>query len=119
MRFIYKLARSARRNLQEIADYWMARAGEGVALRIVSGILETIITLSSQPRQAHRPSNSVMLYGSSLPGSTSSTIVSVRPRQSRSCTCSTEREIDRKRGWAKQAAINSLNAVHMLCPRLM
>ena len=50
MRFSYKLARSARRNLQAIADYWMARAGEGVALRIVSGILETIITLSSQPR---------------------------------------------------------------------
>jgi plasmid stabilization system protein ParE len=45
MRFSYKLARSARRNLQAIADYWMARAGEGVALRIVSGILETIITL--------------------------------------------------------------------------
>jgi|ERR1700722_11391840 len=50
MRFRYKLARSARRNLQEISDYWMAQAGEGVALRVVTGILETIITLSSQPR---------------------------------------------------------------------
>ena len=50
MRFRYKLARSAKRNLQEISDYWMAQAGEGVALRVVTGILETIITLSSQPR---------------------------------------------------------------------
>jgi hypothetical protein len=31
MRFRYKLARSAKRNLQEISDYWMAQAGEGVA----------------------------------------------------------------------------------------
>ena len=50
MRFSFKLARSAKRNLQEISDYWMARAGEDVALRIVTGILETIITLSSQPK---------------------------------------------------------------------
>jgi len=50
MRFNCKLSRSARRNLQEISDYWVAQAGEGVALRIVTGILETIVTLSSQPR---------------------------------------------------------------------
>jgi plasmid stabilization system protein ParE len=50
MRFRYKLARAAKRNLQEISDYWMAQAGEGVALRVVTGILETIIALSSQPR---------------------------------------------------------------------
>jgi plasmid stabilization system protein ParE len=50
MRFNYKLSRSARRNLQEISDYWMTEAGEGVALRIATDILETIITLSSQPR---------------------------------------------------------------------
>jgi plasmid stabilization system protein ParE len=46
----YKLARPARRDLQEISDYWVAQAGEDVALRIVTGILETIITLSSQPK---------------------------------------------------------------------
>jgi hypothetical protein len=58
MRFNYKLSRSARR---------MTEAGEAVALRIATGILETIITLSSQPKF---------------------------------CACSTEREIDAKRGWA-------------------
>lgn len=50
MRFRYKLARSAKRNLQEISDYWTAQAGEDVTLRVVTGILETIITLSSQPK---------------------------------------------------------------------
>jgi plasmid stabilization system protein ParE len=50
MKFRYKLARSAKRNLQEISDYWMAQAGEDVALRVLTGILETIITLSSQPK---------------------------------------------------------------------
>jgi len=50
MRFRYKLTRSAKRNLQEISDYWLTQAGEAVALRVVSRILETVITLSSQPR---------------------------------------------------------------------
>ena len=50
MRFNYHLSRAARRNLQEISDYWTAQAGEGAALRFVTGILETIITLSSRPR---------------------------------------------------------------------
>ena len=50
MRLGYKLARSAARNLQEVSDYWTAEAGEEVALRIVTGILETIITLAEQPR---------------------------------------------------------------------
>jgi plasmid stabilization system protein ParE len=52
MRFRYKLARAAKRNLQEISDYWTVEADEDVALRVVTGILETIITLSSQPRAA-------------------------------------------------------------------
>ncbi|MGA2591843.1 MAG: type II toxin-antitoxin system RelE/ParE family toxin [Bryobacteraceae bacterium] len=50
MRFNYRLSRSAKRNLQEISGYWVAQTGEDVTLRIVTGILETIITLSSQPR---------------------------------------------------------------------
>jgi plasmid stabilization system protein ParE len=50
MRFRYKLARAAKRNLQEISDYWLAQAGKDVALQVVTGILETIITLSSQPK---------------------------------------------------------------------
>jgi plasmid stabilization system protein ParE len=50
MKFGYKLARSARQNLQQVSDYWTAEAGEEVALRIVTAILETIITLSGQPR---------------------------------------------------------------------
>jgi toxin ParE1/3/4 len=45
----YRLARSARRNLQEISDYLTAEAGADVALRIVTGILDTIITVSEQP----------------------------------------------------------------------
>jgi plasmid stabilization system protein ParE len=50
MSFRYKIARSAKRDVQEVSDYWSAQAGEGVALRVVNRILETIITLSSQPR---------------------------------------------------------------------
>ncbi len=50
MRLNYKLARAASRNLQEISDYWTAEAGPDVALGILSGIMETIITLSGQPR---------------------------------------------------------------------
>ena len=46
----YKLARSAKRNLQEISDYWTERAGADVALKIIAGIMETIIALSTQPR---------------------------------------------------------------------
>jgi plasmid stabilization system protein ParE len=44
----YRLARSARWNLQEISDYWTAEAGEDVALRIVTRILDTITTVSGQ-----------------------------------------------------------------------
>jgi plasmid stabilization system protein ParE len=46
----YRLARSAKRNLQEISDYWSERASADVALQIVTGIVETIITLATQPR---------------------------------------------------------------------
>lgn len=46
----YRLAQAARRNLQEIADYWTAEAGPDRALEVVAGIMETIITLSEQPR---------------------------------------------------------------------
>jgi plasmid stabilization system protein ParE len=37
----YKLARAARRDLQEISDYLTAEAGEDTALRIVRGILRS------------------------------------------------------------------------------
>ncbi|MBZ5523481.1 MAG: type II toxin-antitoxin system RelE/ParE family toxin [Acidobacteriia bacterium] len=50
MKFHYKITASARTNLQEIADYWTSQAGADAALRILSRILETIITLSNQPR---------------------------------------------------------------------
>jgi toxin ParE1/3/4 len=46
----YRLSRSARRDLQDISDYWAERAGPDVALRIVSGIIETILLLSQQQR---------------------------------------------------------------------
>jgi plasmid stabilization system protein ParE len=49
MKFRYSLTRSARRDLQQISDYWAAEAGEEVALRIVAAILETVITLSGLP----------------------------------------------------------------------
>jgi toxin ParE1/3/4 len=50
MRSRYRLARSARRNLQQISDYWVNEAGEEVALRIVTGILEPIAALAEHPR---------------------------------------------------------------------
>ena len=50
MKFRYRLAHSAKRDLQEISDYWTHKAGQDVALDIVTGILETVITLSWQPR---------------------------------------------------------------------
>jgi toxin ParE1/3/4 len=50
MKFRYKLARSAKRDLQEISDYWTHKAGQEVALNIITDILTTIITLSGQPR---------------------------------------------------------------------
>ena len=46
----YKLASSARRDLQEISNYWISEAGEDVALRVMSGVIETVITISRHPR---------------------------------------------------------------------
>jgi toxin ParE1/3/4 len=46
----YKLARSARRDLQEVSDFWTSDVGEQIALRVVSGVMETIITMSGQLR---------------------------------------------------------------------
>jgi toxin ParE1/3/4 len=50
MRFKYRLARSARANLQEISDYWAENVGPYVAFQIVNAVMETIVTLSGQPR---------------------------------------------------------------------
>jgi plasmid stabilization system protein ParE len=50
MKGAYRLTRSARRNLQEVSDYWVERAGPNVALKVVTAIMETIITLAYQPR---------------------------------------------------------------------
>jgi toxin ParE1/3/4 len=50
VKYPYKITASARTNLQEIADYWTSRVSEDVALRILTRIMETIITLSGQPR---------------------------------------------------------------------
>jgi len=50
MRPNYKLARDARRKLRDISDYWAVEAGPDVALEILSGIMETIITLSHYSR---------------------------------------------------------------------
>jgi toxin ParE1/3/4 len=47
--FRYKLARSARRDLQKISDYWTAEVDQEVALKIVTGILEAVIMLSAHP----------------------------------------------------------------------
>ena len=46
----YRLSRSARRDLEEISDYWTERAGRDVALRIISAIIETILLLSQQQK---------------------------------------------------------------------
>ncbi len=45
----YRIARSARRDLQEISDYWIFEAGEDVASRVVGGVIETVITISHHP----------------------------------------------------------------------
>ena len=50
MRFRYRLSASARRDLQEISDYWTSEAGEEVALRLITALLETVITISRQPK---------------------------------------------------------------------
>jgi toxin ParE1/3/4 len=50
MNLAYKLARSARRDLQEVSDFWTSEVGEEIALRVVGGVMETIITMSGQPR---------------------------------------------------------------------
>ena len=46
----YRLTRSARHDLREISDFWAAEAGEEIALRVVGGVLETIIRMSRYPR---------------------------------------------------------------------
>lgn len=46
----YRLTRSAKRDLQEISDYWSERASPDIALQIVTDIVETIIILATQPK---------------------------------------------------------------------
>jgi plasmid stabilization system protein ParE len=46
----YRITRRARRDFQEIAEYWTLEAGEKSALKVVCGILEKIITMSGYPR---------------------------------------------------------------------
>ena len=46
----YRLARSARRDIEKISDYWTEEAGQAVALRILTEILDTAILLAVFPR---------------------------------------------------------------------
>jgi len=50
IRATYRIARPARRDLQEISNYWTSEAGEDAALRVVGGIIETVITISHHPQ---------------------------------------------------------------------
>jgi plasmid stabilization system protein ParE len=50
MKRAYRITRSAKRNLQEISDYWVECAGPDVALTVVTSITETITTLADQPK---------------------------------------------------------------------
>lgn len=50
MKTRYRLAKSAKRDLQQISDYWTERAGANVALRMLTVIIETIIALSRHPK---------------------------------------------------------------------
>jgi hypothetical protein len=36
----FRIARSARRDLQEISDFWTSESGEELALRVIAGIIE-------------------------------------------------------------------------------
>lgn len=49
MTSMYKLARAARRDLEEISDYLGSEAGLEKALKVLSAIMETIVTLSRYP----------------------------------------------------------------------
>lgn len=46
----FRLARSARRDLQEISDFLTSEADEDLALAVIGGIIDTIVTLSQHPR---------------------------------------------------------------------
>lgn len=46
----YRIARSAKHDLQEISDYWISEADKEVASRIINSIIETVITISSHPQ---------------------------------------------------------------------
>lgn len=46
----FRLARSARRDFQQISDYCAREWGPDAALSVVTRILETIIRLSGQPK---------------------------------------------------------------------
>jgi toxin ParE1/3/4 len=50
MTWPYRLTRAARRDLEEVADYWTERVGPDVALKVIGEIIETILRLSQQPR---------------------------------------------------------------------
>jgi plasmid stabilization system protein ParE len=89
MTFHYRLARTARQNLEEISDYWTSTAGPDIALETLRGIMETIITLSGQPRAgvlAERFGKGVRKFPT---GTTSSIIVRTVQPESRSFTCFT------------------------------
>jgi len=45
-----KFTRSARRDLQDIADFWTSEAGENQALQVLAGVMQTMITMSAHPR---------------------------------------------------------------------
>jgi plasmid stabilization system protein ParE len=46
----YRLTRSARRDLQAISDFWTVETGEDAALKVLGGVIETIITISFHPQ---------------------------------------------------------------------
>jgi plasmid stabilization system protein ParE len=49
MKAVCRLARAARRDLQEIADYWTAEAGEKQAAQVIGDVVETLVTLAGHP----------------------------------------------------------------------
>ena len=50
----YRLSRTAKRELQDISDYWSERAGPDYAVRILAKLIDTILLFSQQQR-AGRP----------------------------------------------------------------
>jgi plasmid stabilization system protein ParE len=100
----YRLSRSARRDLQEISDYWTERAGPEVALGIISEVIETILLLSQQQGMGARWKSSGRVCEGFRQADTSST-TAFREAAFKCCTYFTDRATSGRLGTTSGSAI--------------